>query len=73
VGALCALGERARVEGFGLIGATVLVADDSAGAGAAWRGLPPDAEIVVLTPAAATVLGALVDAPDAPLSVVMPS
>ena len=69
MGVLCVLGERARVEGYGLIGATVLATDD---AEAAWRTLPPDAELVVLTPAAAAALGPLVDAPDAPLTVVMP-
>jgi vacuolar-type H+-ATPase subunit F/Vma7 len=70
MGVLCVLGERARVEGFGLVGATVLATDDPT---AAWRDLPPDVALVVLTPAAAAELGALVHAPDAPLTVVMPS
>jgi len=69
MGVLCVLGERAKVEGFGLIGAAVLATDD---APAAWRALPPDVELVVLTPAAAAALGSLVEAPDAPLTVVMP-
>jgi vacuolar-type H+-ATPase subunit F/Vma7 len=70
MGALCVLGERALVEGFGLIGATVLATDDPE---TAWRQLPADVELVVLTPSAARVLRDLLDAPDAPLSVVLPS
>ncbi len=73
MGTLCTLGERARVEGFALAGAIVLVADDGEQVTAAWRRLPADAEVVVLTQAAADALGDLVDAPGAPLSVVMPS
>jgi len=70
MGTLCVLGERAKVEGFALVGATVLATDDAA---SAWRALPPDVELVVLTPAAAAHLGPLVDEPDAPLTAVMPS
>ena len=70
MGALCVLGEPALVEGFGLVGAIVLATDEPA---AAWRRLPADVGLVVLTPAAAKALGDLVDAPDAPLSVAMPS
>ena len=50
------IGEGVRVQGFALAGALVLAAEDAAGARAAWRSLPPDVVVVVLTPEAADAL-----------------
>ena len=47
------IGEGVRVQGFVLAGALVFVAEDPAGARAAWRSLPPDVAVAVLTPRAA--------------------
>ena len=47
------VGEGVRVQGFALAGALVFAAEDAAGARAAWRSLPPDVAVAVLTPRAA--------------------
>jgi hypothetical protein len=47
------IGEEARVRGFLLAGALVFPAEDAAGARAAWRALPPDVAVTVLTSRAA--------------------
>ena len=47
------IGEEARVRGFALAGALVFAAEDAAGARAAWRSLPADVAVAVLTPRAA--------------------
>ena len=47
------IGEEARVRGFALAGALVFAAEDAAAARAAWRSLPPDVAMAVLTPRAA--------------------
>lgn len=71
-----AIGERARVEGFGLAGAEVLVAEDPAAVQAAWAALGSDVGVVLLTPAAQAALGSpqglLEVEPDRPLLVVLP-
>ena len=53
VSRVAVIGEGVRVQGFTLAGALVFAADDAAGARAAWRSLPLDVEVAVLTPAAA--------------------
>ena len=70
MGRIAVLGERVRVEGYGLAGACVLPADTPAETEAAWAGLPGDVVVVVLTPAAARILP---DPGGMPLVVVMPS
>ena len=75
MGRLVAFGERARVAGFALAGAEVVEVDDAHDAVALWRALGPDVDVVVLTPAAALALGALLDEPprpERPLPVVLP-
>ena len=52
------LGEPARVGGFGLAGATVIEATGPEEVESAWRTLPPDTTLLVLTPRAATLVGA---------------
>jgi vacuolar-type H+-ATPase subunit F/Vma7 len=75
VGSVVVLGERSRVTGFALAGARVAPAEDARTVLAAWQALEDDVAVVVLTPAAAIALGALLDEPPRPgrpLTVVMP-
>ncbi len=72
------IGEGVRVQGYSLAGALVLPADSRQEAIAAWRSLPGDVAVVVLTPDAAAWLGrSQPGQPGArhpgPLTVVMPS
>ncbi|HEU4420975.1 MAG TPA: hypothetical protein VFR67_00360 [Pilimelia sp.] len=67
---IAVLGEQVAVEGFGLAGALVLVADGVEAVRAAWRALPVDVAVVILSPAADAALPAR--ATDGPLTVVMP-
>jgi vacuolar-type H+-ATPase subunit F/Vma7 len=69
---VAAIGERERVQGFGLAGALTREAATPAEVRQAWSELPHDVAVVVLTPAAAQ---ALADEPPrraAPLTVVLP-
>lgn len=72
-GRVAALGEQLRIQGFGLAGALVVAAENPDAVGLAWRDLPADVALVILTPAAARALGpALPDGPPDRLSVVIP-
>jgi vacuolar-type H+-ATPase subunit F/Vma7 len=51
------IGEATRTAGFALAGAVVLVAEDQDEARAAWRSLPADIAVLVLTPSSAAWLG----------------
>ena len=51
------IGEGALVQGFGLAGALVLPAESASEALAAWRSLPADVAVVLLTARAARWLG----------------
>ncbi|GAA0594682.1 hypothetical protein GCM10010174_07320 [Kutzneria viridogrisea] len=73
MGSLCAIGEPLRVQGFAMAGAVVLPATEPEQVRRAWQSRPAGVEVVVLTPAAAGVLGTAVDEPGGPLSVVLPS
>jgi vacuolar-type H+-ATPase subunit F/Vma7 len=65
-----ALGEALRVEGFALAGAVVLRAEGPEEALAAWRSLPADVAVLVLTARAASWLGdALRSRPDVLIAV----
>jgi vacuolar-type H+-ATPase subunit F/Vma7 len=64
------LGERIRVQGFGLVGALVVVAEDPGSVRDGWRTLPDDVGVVILTPAAAAALDG---ATDGRFTAVMPS
>ncbi len=68
---IAVLGERHRVEGFALAGATVFDAADAGSVREAWARLPDDVAVVVLTPAAAHALEDVVQA--RPLRVVLPT
>ncbi|CAM5538050.1 MULTISPECIES: hypothetical protein [Streptomyces] len=74
MGGVAALGERARVAGLALAGVVVLVADDPGAVRLAWRSLPDDVDLVILTPAAARALepGSVTGEIRRPLTAVMP-
>ncbi|MEU5644468.1 V-type ATP synthase subunit F [Streptomyces milbemycinicus] len=73
MGRVAAVGERTRVAGLALTGVTVVAAEDPHTAREAWRSLPPDVTLVILTPAAADALGPAPQESVRPLTVVMPS
>ena len=67
------IGQEPRIQGFRLAGAVICPAADPAAARQAWRSLPADVAVVVVTAAAAAWLGdELARRPDV-LPVVMPS
>ncbi|MGW5213439.1 V-type ATP synthase subunit F [Streptomyces sp. NPDC004051] len=72
MGRVAAIGEQIRVAGFALAGVAVLLAEEPDAVRAAWRTLPEDVELVILTPAAADALGPEPSEATAPLSAVMP-
>jgi vacuolar-type H+-ATPase subunit F/Vma7 len=72
VGLLVVLGEAARVDGFALGGATVIVAESPDAVRRAWTSLPEDVAVVMLSHQAAVALGDDVTRRDGVLSVVMP-
>jgi vacuolar-type H+-ATPase subunit F/Vma7 len=66
------IGEELGVQGYAMAGAVVCAADDEAGVLRAWRELPGDVAVVLLTVRAAGWLGGeLAGRPDV-LTVVMP-
>ncbi|HTJ70911.1 MAG TPA: hypothetical protein VL551_25440 [Actinospica sp.] len=71
VGRVAALGEAGSVEGFALAGVVVLPAAGREAVLAAWRELPADVEVVILSDAAARILEGVADG-GRPLTVVMP-
>jgi len=66
------IGESLRIAGYGLAGALLCPASDRESATAAWRELPTDVAVVVLTPSAAAWLDDELAARPAVLSVVLP-
>lgn len=52
MGAVAAIGEETRIRGFTMVGALVLPAEGAQAVRDAWRSLPPDVEVVILTAAA---------------------
>ena len=59
---IAAIGESDRVRGFSFAGLSVAAADEPDAARAAWRALPADVALVILTPAAhAAIAGELAD------------
>jgi vacuolar-type H+-ATPase subunit F/Vma7 len=73
MGRVVVLGEAARVDGFALAGATVIVAEGAGEVVRAWDQLPLDAEVIVLSSAAAIALEGAPPARDGTVVVVMPS
>ncbi|MEU6538516.1 hypothetical protein [Streptomyces sp. NPDC047000] len=66
---VAAIGERSRVAAWAAAGVVVLPARGPEAVRAAWRGLAADVGLVILTPAAAAVLG---PPEGGPLTAVMP-
>ena len=66
------IGEAVRVEGYALAGAVVYPAEDADQARTAWRTMPPDIAVVVLTARAAAWLGEAPQRRNGVLQVVMP-
>jgi vacuolar-type H+-ATPase subunit F/Vma7 len=72
VARVAVIGESSRVQGYALAGALVCPAEDEAEVRAAWRSLPAECEVVIVTARAAAWLGGdLITRPDS-LPVVMP-
>lgn len=69
---IAVLGERARVEGYALGGALAVPADGPEEVEACWDGLGAEVAVVVLTRAAAEVLGDRTRRRPGVLTVVMP-
>ncbi|MFF5211097.1 V-type ATP synthase subunit F [Streptosporangium sp. NPDC000396] len=67
---IAVIGEAARVAGFQLAGALMLLAEDAETARTAWRTLDPDVAVVILTPKAAIAIG---EVSGGPLTAVMPT
>ncbi|HEX6501087.1 MAG TPA: hypothetical protein VF054_18965 [Micromonosporaceae bacterium] len=70
---IAAIGELVAVQGYALAGAVVLAAGDAAAVRAAWRDLPGDVDVVILTRRAADALGDPSRRPVTPLTVVIPT
>jgi vacuolar-type H+-ATPase subunit F/Vma7 len=62
------IGEATRTAGFALAGAVVLVAENSDEARTAWRSLPADIAVLVLTARAAAWLGGAASTSPSPLT-----
>jgi vacuolar-type H+-ATPase subunit F/Vma7 len=70
--AIAVLGEPVRISGYGLVGAKLLPATTSDEIRRCWHELSADVGVVLLTPAAADVLGPRVLESTAMLTVVLP-
>jgi len=71
VGRVVVLGEAIRTDGFALSGATVIHAEDRDTVRRAWAAMPPEVEMVVVTPKA-WALDPEPAVPEGVLTVVMP-
>ena len=69
---IVAIGERERLRGFAFAGVEVAGADDPVTMLAAWRALPADVGLVILTAAAHVALAGELSERDQRLWVVMP-
>jgi vacuolar-type H+-ATPase subunit F/Vma7 len=72
MGSAAVIGAGSAVLGYAMAGAIVCPVRDEAEALAAWRSLPADVEVVILTPAAARWLGGELAERSATIPVVMP-
>ena len=57
MGTIAVIGEAVRTRGFGLAGATVYETADPADVVRAWKQLPANVVVVILSPTAAAALG----------------
>jgi len=72
VARVAVIGEPLRICGYALAGAVLRPAGDRPGALRAWRELPGDVAVVILTPAAASWLGGELASRPGVLPVVLP-
>ncbi|MFF7678973.1 hypothetical protein [Actinacidiphila glaucinigra] len=72
MGRVTALGEQPRVAGLALAGVDVIIAEGAQAVHEAWQALPADVDLVILSPAAAAVLGSERLSYGHPLTAVMP-
>jgi vacuolar-type H+-ATPase subunit F/Vma7 len=72
MGRIAVIGAAAPVRGFALAGALVLPAEEPDAVRAAWRELPDDIDVLILTRAAAEVLGTAVNTSRPRLTAVLP-
>jgi vacuolar-type H+-ATPase subunit F/Vma7 len=70
---IAAIGEQSLLEGFRLAGATLYPCRSEAEVLDAWKALPGETAVVVLTPSSADVLAPFTADPRSPMSVVIPS
>lgn len=70
---IAAVGESERLRGFAFAGVHIVPAEDADEARAAWRSLPPETGLVILTRAAHEALADELPGPDERLWVVMPA
>jgi len=68
---IAVIGAQTAVQGYGLAGALVRVAEDTDAVRQAWETLPADVSVVVLTRAAKEALSGHLDAATGPLIAVM--
>ncbi len=68
---VAAIGEETRIRGFAMVGALVLPAEDAEAVRRAWRSLPSDVAVVILTAAAGQALADREQAATYPLVAVM--
>jgi vacuolar-type H+-ATPase subunit F/Vma7 len=73
VGRVAVIGEEAAVSGYALAGALVMPAEGDDAVQHAWSSLPDDIAVVIVTSAAARILGGARTANLLPFTVVMPS
>lgn len=73
MGHVAAIGERVRVAGLSLAGVRVLVAEEPEAVRRAWRSLSGEVALVIVTPAAAEVLGRSALESTRQLTAVMPA
>ncbi|MER5450181.1 hypothetical protein ABT052_14550 [Streptomyces sp. NPDC002766] len=72
MGHIAAIGEPLRILGLASAGVLLSPAESPDAARAAWRNLPPDVDLVLLTPTAADALDAEAVEGQEPLVAVMP-
>ena len=56
MGDIAAIGEEPLIRGFALAGVRLFPCDELAAVRAAWAALPPDIDVVIMTPAARQAL-----------------
>lgn len=69
---IAAIGEQALLDGFRLAGVSVFAGSTDVEVLHAWKALPPDTAVVILTPRSAQALEQVLADPRSPMTVVLP-